>query len=411
MNAAVQIDTHSQSKKESTERTMTGMSFWHTFSIIRDLAYRLSFKPLFCNYCSVLLDAPKGMEESAPAIHYVGDGSQLAYLKTLCSEQPYIESLSTELSLLDVLRKRWQHSDRAITVYDFDFPLHFLLRLSGVAVPYWIKQKIELSDDWEAYLTRMRRKTRREAQRMIRKFNLQMQLVSGADYAEQFYDTLYAPYIRSRHGDSAVVIERAVALNKLRGSQIVQLLLADQVIGAAQIDTQGSTLSLGWTGLTDLSEKPELRGAADALDYFCMKHAFDTGCRTIDMGHSRAVLSDGILRYKKKWGAKVSAGVVPQGVMKFKFCDSSSAFIDFICENPLMSTFESELEAHVVIPAAKVSEQEIESYLLDQYVDGLAKIHVYCKAAQAEASVASVPCSVQFHPYENSRQLTSLLNQ
>lgn len=409
MNAAVHIETHKQSKKEPT---VTGMNFGHTFSIVRDLAYRLSLKPLFCNYRSILLKAPQGMEESAPSIQYVGDGTQLAYLKSLCSEQPYAEHESRKLTLVDVLLKRWQHSDQALIVYDFDFPLHYLLKLPGLALPYWIKQKIELNDDWDAYLARMRRKTRREAQRMIRKFELHTHVVSGEDYAEEFYDNLYAPYIRSRHGDSAVVIDRTAALSKLRSSQIVQLLVEDKVIGAAQIDTQGSVLALGWTGLTDLQDKPELRGAADALDYFCMKYAFDSGCKVIDMGHSRSVLSDGILKYKKKWGANVSVGVVPQGLMKFEVRELSKACHHFLSSNPMLSVTDSNLEAHVVLPHKLQEAKEIEAYIADLFVEGIVKIHVYYREGLAAGfDFEGVPCAVQMTQYSDVKRLADYLNQ
>lgn len=409
MNAAVHVETLKQNKKEPT---VTGMNFGHTFSIVRDLAYRLSLKPLFSDYRSVLLNAPKGMEDYAPTIQYVGDGAQLAYVKALCSEHPYAEHELRELSFFDVLLKRWPHSNQALIVYDFDFPLHILLKLPGLALPYWIKQKIELSDDWDAQLARMRRKTRREAQRMIRKFELRTHIVSGEDYAEEFYDYLYAPYIRSRHGDSALVIDRTAAINKLQRSKIVQLLVEEKVIGAAQIDVQGSVLALGWTGLTDFQDKPELRGAADALDFFCMKHAFDAGCKVIDMGHSRSVLSDGILRYKKKWGANVSAGVVPQGLIKLEVRELSKACHYFLSNNPILSATDSKLEAHVVLPNELQQAKKIEAYLADLFIEGIVKIHVYCREnLVAGIDFESVPCAVQFKQYDDAKRLADHLNQ
>lgn len=388
------------------------MNIGHTLSIARDLAYRLSFKPLFSQYYSIKLEAPDGMENVVPSIQYIGDGSQLAYLKSLFSEQALSEHSRCTLKITDILRKRWKTSTQALVIYDFDFPLHYILRLPGLAVPYWLKQKIELSDDWDAYLARMRRKTRREAQRMIRKFDLRTRVVAGNTYAEAFYDRLYAPYIRQRHGESAVVIDRQTALKKLRKSQIVQLLLDEQVIGAAQINIQGPGLLLGWTGLANLHDRPELRGVADALDMFCMKHAFDTGCQIIDMGHSRAVLSDGILRYKKKWGANVSAGVVPQGLMKFEVQDFSPACRHFLSNNPLLSVQNSELAAHVVLPEDICDEQGISSFVADHFIDGLTTMHIYCeKSIQAQLERVSVPCNFQTHAYDTAQQFMDLLNQ
>jgi len=47
------------------------------------------------------------------------------------------------------------------------------------------------------------------------------------------------------------------------------------------------------------------QGALDALYFYCISYAIEKGCEAINFGNSNPFLTDGLLRYKKKWGSKL----------------------------------------------------------------------------------------------------------
>jgi len=379
-------------------------NYWR---IALDLLNRCTLKPLCAKYEVILL---KPSDPSYPTLQYIGDGGQFSYLKSLVYKDTVDQiegSQRRTISLLDLLRKKLPDAESEITVLDFDFALQNYLNVDGTKMPHWLKQKINLEGGWDSYLSGMRRKTRREAQRMIRKFELTTNLVSGAVYGPDFYDELYKPYISSRHGDSSVIIERPVFLGKIKHSQIMRLMYQGKVIAAAQIDNDGSTLSLGWTGVHD-SDDRELRGAADALDYFCVKHAFDTGCTAVDMGHSRPVLSDGILKYKKKWRAAVNMGVVPQGSFVFQVNAITSASKRFFVENPILSKGSGGLTANLLVEDAKEGGQEWQALFDDVFIDGIQCIRVSTVDSQLRADCWPAQCELEINPYGSDEELLQL---
>lgn len=405
--------------------------------IVQDLSYRCSVKPLRAQYRSVILEhTPAEAKDetdtsSALRIHYLGDGSQLSYLQSLCFANQFTILAEQTLKLTEVVSGKFPQETADLRVYDFDFPAQKLLQPQGIGIPYWLKQKIQINGSWEEYLGRMRRKTRREAQRMIRKFELETAVVAGSDFGETFYEQLYKPYIERRHGESSVIIAKPEFMARIAGSEIIQLLFQGQVIAAAQLNVSDTVLSIGWTGVREQDLDKGLRGAADALDYFCMKYAFDNGCTAIDMGHSRAVLSDGILKYKKKWGANINTGVVPQGKLVFQFlanaeksCSEDEQISDhpalqFLANNPLLSLHNGALTAHILLPepiAEKNQEVgacvlDISAVLDDNYIEGLKNFSVYSAEKVEWPSFTEPECAVRRQVYSGKAELIAALNQ
>ncbi len=384
-------------------------NWFNYLRILQDLLYRALVKPFRADYWSVLLQRPDSDSEEPLVVQYIGDGSQLAYVNSLFFDGTGIEQQKKPMSLRRLLFKKYPQTTAEFRVLDLDWPLNNLAGEAGVAVPYWVKQKITLSGSWEDYLARMRRKTRREAQRMIRKFDLHYKVVEGLGFGPKFYETLYKPYIQQRHGDTSIIINKDKFLQTIQHSHIMQLWHDQEVIAAAQITFAGDTLNLGWTGVA--KNEGELRGAADALDYFCVQYAFEKGCRYVDMGHSRAVLSDGILRYKKKWAAALNAGVVPQGTLSVALLHLNATARRFLENNPLLSKKGRDLEAHILLPRNIATEDQLQSYLQEFSVEGVNTYRLYVNGNQITANISSGLKQLRLCAFPDEEQLGQFWGQ
>ncbi len=224
-----------------------------------------------------------------------------------------------------------------LLVGDVDFPLDPLVKKKGALVlPRWLKQKVVIADKWEDVLAKLRRKTRREALRSIRKHNLKARVVREAGSDSYFYHQLYIPYIHRRYGAQATVVNEQRFLRECASGQLVQVLQKDKILGVVLVHISGKQLTIAWMGIDKDVEGNQLNGVTDALDLYCLMFAYTQGCDVMDMGGSRPLINDGVLRYKKKWGSTVSQGVIPKGSIFYLPCRMTRPVESFLENNPMI---------------------------------------------------------------------------
>ena len=155
-------------------------------------------------------------------------------------------------------------------------------------------------------------------------------MVVGHHAVEDFYDRLYLPYIRQRHGHAAEIVGRKRFVRECHRGHVIHLLQGDRVVAAVAVRLSGRQMALAWTGIDIKLTHEQRLGAADALDFFTLIYAYQCGCGHMDMGHSRACLDDGVLRYKRKWGASIYRKKLPQGSILIAPLTSSPAVFSLL---------------------------------------------------------------------------------
>ncbi|MEX2123320.1 MAG: hypothetical protein WD795_05475 [Woeseia sp.] len=208
--------------------------------------------------------------------------------------------------------------------------------LPFVRMPAWIKQRVRVLGDWPAQIDGMRRDTRQETARILRKYRYTCHLTRNADDHANFYDRLYRPYVARRFGATAHLVERDRFLKECRRGVVLQLTLQHTVLGAALLRPVGRTMAVVWSALDPDKEAVHLRGVTDALDYFSLLYAHLRGCRWLDLGPSRPDLCDGTLRYKAKRGAAIYPGLVPQSDIAWACRGQSDGERDFLLRHAFL---------------------------------------------------------------------------
>ena len=126
-----------------------------------------------------------------------------------------------------------------------------------------------------------------------------------ADF-NRFYQEMYVPYICRRHGDLAHVRSLYQLRRCFDRGGILWLHYRGQPIAASLFQHIGNTLGFIAYG-TARGEWPAVKtGTFDALKYYQVEYARRNGYERIDYGGSRPSLHDGVLRYKRKWGMKLT---------------------------------------------------------------------------------------------------------
>ncbi len=125
---------------------------------------------------------------------------------------------------------------------------------------------------------------------------------------ERFYRTMYLPYVHQTHGERAFVA--TLAELERESPQGIELLLIEhggrEVAGVILGSHDTQRLDALELGVLDADRSLVKRGVLGAIYYFALRLAQERGCRRLYLGGSRPFLTDGALRYKSKWGLRIT---------------------------------------------------------------------------------------------------------
>jgi hypothetical protein len=110
-------------------------------------------------------------------------------------------------------------------------------------------------------------------------------------------------------------------------------------------------MAVVWSALDMGRDAASLPGVTDTLDYFSLLYAHMTGCDWLDLGPSRPDLCDGILRYKAKWGARITPGLVPQTAIAWTCKGGHDNDLGFLRRHVFLRRTRSGLQA-VIVPGS-----------------------------------------------------------
>jgi hypothetical protein len=162
----------------------------------------------------------------------------------------------------------------------------------------WIRQGIDLTTQAEElfkikWILREKKKAEK------------FQPLFSADPADLdfFYDKMYVAYLQKRF-DDAIIVKKVFFQNYLgECGELLFLKKDDQIVAGALFDHVGNSYILLTLGVTD--EKYVKEGATTALYYYGIKRAQEKGATYFDYGLSRPFVSDGVLKYKSRWGGRI----------------------------------------------------------------------------------------------------------
>jgi hypothetical protein len=171
--------------------------------------------------------------------------------------------------------------------------------------PEWVELWLTVPADLSSLTTGYHNKGLKKDLRRVARNGITCELSQSEADLEVYYHDFYVPYARLRFGTysqltSLAVLRRRLKYGGLRwavrdgqrlaGSTFVHgnIVYRSQTIGAAEGDA--SVLQ---------------SGAFVALYWAAIEHAHALGCKEVDFGGSQAILTDGTLRFKRKFGARL----------------------------------------------------------------------------------------------------------
>jgi hypothetical protein len=187
----------------------------------------------------------------------------------------------------------------------------------------WVRQELRLPPADAAWV--LPRAVEREAARLERRHRYTLGFTTDQDSLRRFYAELYRPYVLARFGSGAIVVAENDFVAAARGCMLALLHRDDRWMAGVLLERSQAELRFRWFGA---ASSPPPEGASDVLDVACIRRAHADGVRTVMLGHSRPSLADGVVRYKRKLGARLCAVRYPQAKLGIAVAAGQRALLE-----------------------------------------------------------------------------------
>ncbi len=377
-------------------------------SFVQTFLRKISYYARYPSYCAQQVFskrfsyiALKGRERnSGLAINmlYLGEGRSLEYLKTLFFSSITHEAVIDHYSLFDVMCGIGALPEGYdLRICEF-MPriLKFIPKKSHFIIPEWIEQEISLVGSWEDVVGRFRKSTRSHELRFVRKYKYACDVVTDRTALKYFYDELYLPYASQRFQKAVEIVDDEWLITAAQNGGLLRILHKDHVIAGGVLCHEKQYLDWIWLGALMENGQDLYKGALSSLYYHSIKYAHDEGFPKIKIGTSRPFLTDGVYRFKRKWGAQCvrSRYNITSLLVDFNF---HSRVCRQCMENyPFITEHDKRFYANFFVRDENTNEKQIIKRIEDLISPGLCGINVY-----SFGQLAALPASINMCPVYN----------
>ena len=135
----------------------------------------------------------------------------------------------------------------------------------------------------------------------VDKYNFEIS--NDLDALKFFYEKMYVTHAKKKYGEFAYVEHFNYLKKILRRGELIFIKLGGEYVSGALCEICNESYLLQNNGVIDESYIKE--GALIATYYFPILRAKEINAKIVDFGGSKPFLSDGVLRHKNQWGARI----------------------------------------------------------------------------------------------------------
>ena len=247
-------------------------------------------------------------------------------------------------------------------------------RSRGFCMPCWVGT--ETDTQRAAELCRRSGSIKRDLRRLTRS-GLTYNVTRDPRTIAAFYDTMYLPYARQAHGDRAMLTSWKEFEAELDHAELMLIQRnGDTIAGHLLVDLGGQRVRARALGIMNGDLEFVRLGAVVAIYFFAVEYLLKKGCRKIHFGGSRPFLKDGVLNFKKKYGATLVDR--DQHIFRVRVARYSDGARSFLRDNPFISESDGHYYANFFVDRwADVNQEEFRSEISRLGVAGLTAVRVY----------------------------------
>ncbi|MDO8684042.1 MAG: hypothetical protein Q7N50_11235 [Armatimonadota bacterium] len=210
--------------------------------------------------------------------------------------------------------------------------------------PKWVRMFLPIWERPDVMLKSLPGSSRNSVERMVRramKKGFDYEVTTDIRWFDRFYYEMYKPYVAHKYGDLAVLEGYSKIKRKFLQGAGLAVRHNGEDVGGVILAPAGSLLYFYRVGIMSGDDQLVKEGTSTALYYYTLLLAHSWGFSGVDFGHTRPFLSDGVLRYKMKWGMRVLGRDDCIGVFAIAAPTRSEAGARFLSENRFFHFTES----------------------------------------------------------------------
>ena len=237
-------------------------------------------------------------------------------------------------------------------------------------VPAWLTCWMDVPSDVAA----LKHNSRLEDDlRRIRKQKFTYQVSTDRATLERFYTAMYLPYIRQNYGERAFVEPYENLQREWSSCKLISILKQDAAVAGVVLRHDASGHAHAWVlGVRDGDRELVRNGVIAAVYFFFLEYLSSHGYRGLDVGDARPFLRDGVLRYKRKWGARITGPYNAEPGFMLAFGKAGNAAAAFLLNNPFVALEDHRLVGLIFHDAADATtEAEMDARCREHYCAGI----------------------------------------
>jgi hypothetical protein len=354
--------------------------------------------------------ALKGLESNSGLpinVLYLGEEHTLEYLKTLFFRSVTHDSLIEQYSLLDVMRGiRPMPEGYDLCISEFTpRSLHLIPKKSQFRIPEWIEQEVPLAGSWEDVVSRFSKHARSNELRLVRKYNYASDVVTDPAAIKQFYHELYLPYVNQRFQEAVEIVDDEWLIAVAGEGGLLRILNNDQVIAGGVFYRDKQFLDGIWLGALMQNGQDIYKGSFSSLYYHSIKYAHNEGFPTIKLGLSRSFLTDGVYRFKRKWGAQLLKSRYKIFTLMVDINFHSQACQQWLEASPFITEQSKGLYANFFVLSETAKEMPLVKRIENLVSPGLIGVNVYSSGQLADLPDSIGSCQIHNIDINNTLHL------
>ncbi|QBG48544.1 hypothetical protein EGM51_14460 [Verrucomicrobia bacterium S94] len=340
--------------------------------------FPVAMKMIFDPRCRVMLIQGTTRREKIPVrVLYIGRRYNGEYIEKAIFDR--FEAVIEKRTTLFGFRRHAEklESEADLVFCDIGWPYHGLVNRHGgfLELPDWVNMALFLEESWDETRRLFHKTIRRQDLRYIRLEGYRAETTSDPGEIADFYDRMYLPFMRSKHGGSMVKARKGHFIRRGRKGALLKILKDDVMLAGGIVFEEDDALFFLWIGLApECFEKPP-KAVISAVYYFGIQYAQEQGCEVVDFTGTRAFMGDGAFRFKRKWGAGVSDTFSPNSIL-FKPQRGNETAARFCQEFPMLARRRNGPEWLFFCFDQPVDEKRLKSYYKEFECDGISRLAV-----------------------------------
>jgi hypothetical protein len=208
-------------------------------------------------------------------------------------------------------------------------------------LPDWAGTLLPMPADLERHFRSAR--ARWDNVQRVRRNGLQWHVSRSPDDFDTFYETMYLPFARERHGALAVRRNIHQLRRVFRSGFLLWVTHQGRPISAILLTVRAGILKFIVLGTVSGNLDPIRVGGLSALYQFGLEYAAEQNLAAVDLGGVRPCLSDGVVWYKRKLGMRLQPKRDVYHDFLVYWPRGSAAVTSFLAAHPLVGRQGSDL--------------------------------------------------------------------